>query len=172
MFSPFSPLPPSLPISPQELDDNLSELTRQFEAATAAKLKCQQEAEATARTISLANRLVGGLASEKVRWAVSVEKFREEEKTLAGDVLLTSAYLSYVGCFSRNYRVQLFQDKWMPFLRSLQVSTYVLMCVVMAAGVCMAGRKDVNDVRSFAGTCTHACTCTLHTCRMDRYVVL
>jgi dynein heavy chain len=102
------------------LDDNLAELTAQFEQATAAKLKCQQDAEATASTISLANRLVGGLASEKVRWAESVEKFREEEKTLAGDVLLTSAYLSYVGCFSKSYRTQLLEEKWIPFLRDLK----------------------------------------------------
>lgn len=40
----------------QELDDNLAGLTQEFEAATAAKLKCQQEAESTAQTISLANR--------------------------------------------------------------------------------------------------------------------
>ena len=66
----------------QELDDNLAELTAEFERATEAKLKCQQEAEATASTISLANRLVGGLASEKVRWAESVKKFKEDEKTL------------------------------------------------------------------------------------------
>ena len=66
----------------QELDDNLAELTSQFEAATEAKLKCQREAEATALTISLANRLVGGLASEKVRWAESVGKLKEDEKTL------------------------------------------------------------------------------------------
>ena len=66
----------------QELDDNLGELTSQFEAATSAKLKCQKEAESTALTISLANRLVNGLAAEKVRWAESVEKFKVEEKTL------------------------------------------------------------------------------------------
>ena len=66
----------------KELDDNLAGLTREFETATAAKLKCQQEAEATARTISLANRLVGGLASEKVRWAESVQSFKKDEKTL------------------------------------------------------------------------------------------
>lgn len=36
------------------------------------KLLCQQEADATAQTISLANRLVGGLASENVRWAEAV----------------------------------------------------------------------------------------------------
>ena len=57
-------------------------MTAQFEAATAAKLKCQQEAEATALTISLANRLVGGLASEKVRWGESVKKMKDDEKML------------------------------------------------------------------------------------------
>ena len=112
----------------QELDDNLAELTRQFEEATAAKLKCQREAESTALTISLANRLVGGLQAEKIRWAKSVEKFRKDETTLAGDVLLTSAYLSYVGCFTRNYRLQLLEEKWMPFLKSLTVGDSIGSC--------------------------------------------
>ena len=31
-------------------------------------MKCQEAADTTAKTISLANRLVGGLASENVRW--------------------------------------------------------------------------------------------------------
>lgn len=77
----------------QELDDNLAELTAEFERATAAKLKCQQEAESTANTISLANRLVGGLASEKVRWAESVQKFKEDEKTLGNVYAYTSGTL-------------------------------------------------------------------------------
>ena len=103
----------------KELDDNLAELTREFETATAAKLKCQQEAETTARTISLANRLVGGLVSEKVRWGESVQSFKKDEKTLAGDLLLTASYLSYVGCFTRLYREELLNGKWIPFLKTL-----------------------------------------------------
>ena len=43
----------------------------------------------------------------------------------AGDVLLTSAYLSYVGCFNRQYRVQLLEDKWRPFMKTLNVSNSV-----------------------------------------------
>ena len=42
----------------QHLNENLAKLTAKFEKATADKLKCQLEAEATAGTISLANRLV------------------------------------------------------------------------------------------------------------------
>ena len=47
----------------------LTSLTSFFDSckvAVEAKVKCQQEADATGATISLANRLVGGLASEKV----------------------------------------------------------------------------------------------------------
>jgi dynein heavy chain len=76
----------------------------QFEEATMAKLKCQQEAEETAKVIDLANRLVNGLASENVRWAATVEQYRLDEKVLPGDVLLITAFVSYVGCFTKRYR--------------------------------------------------------------------
>ena len=68
------------------------------------------------------SRLVNGLASEKVRWAESIEKMKVEEKTLPGDVLLTASYLSYVGCFGKNYRIDLLENKWMQFLQTLNVS--------------------------------------------------
>lgn len=65
---------------------------------------------------------MGGLASEKVRWAESVQKFKEEEKTLAGDVLLTASYLSYVGCFGRSYRIDLLEQQWLKFLSAQEVN--------------------------------------------------
>ncbi|KAL7754360.1 hypothetical protein RI367_000341 [Sorochytrium milnesiophthora] len=101
-----------------ELDRNLSELTAQFEKATADKLRCEEEAKATQETIVLANRLVGGLASEKIRWSEAVGKFKEQKKTLAGDVLLAAAFVSYVGCFSKKYRSELIEEKWLPYLKS------------------------------------------------------
>ena len=105
----------------KKLDEALARLTAEFEAATAAKLKCQQEADATNKTINLANRLVGGLASENVRWAEAVEKFKIEEKTLPGDVLLVTAFMSYTGCFNKSYRDRLYNDCWMPFLEKQSV---------------------------------------------------
>ena len=102
------------------LEEALAKLTAEFEEATAAKLKCQQEADITNKTIELANRLVGGLASENVRWADSVAKFKEAEKTLPGDVLLITAFLSYVGCFTKQYRSDLMTKHWMPFLKQLK----------------------------------------------------
>ena len=102
----------------KQLDENLGELTAQFEKATTEKLKCQREAESTALTISLANRLVNGLASENVRWADSVKGFKKAEETIPGDVLLITAFVSYVGCFGRRYRQELLETKWLAYLKA------------------------------------------------------
>ncbi|XP_063312141.1 dynein axonemal heavy chain 9 [Pelobates fuscus] len=102
------------------LNENLAKLTAKFEKATAEKLKCQQEAEATALTISLANRLVGGLASENVRWAEAVRNFKLQESTLCGDVLLITAFVSYLGYFTKKYRLDLMDKTWKPYLSQLK----------------------------------------------------
>lgn len=57
-----------------------------------------------------------------MRWAHSVAQYREQEETLSGDVLLTAAFISYAGSFSKKYRRELLENLWMPFLRSQKVS--------------------------------------------------
>uniref|UniRef100_A0A8C4MMP7 Dynein axonemal heavy chain 9 n=1 Tax=Equus asinus asinus TaxID=83772 RepID=A0A8C4MMP7_EQUAS len=103
------------------LNENLGKLTAKFEKATADKLKCQQEAEVTAGTISLANRLVGGLASENVRWAEAVQNFKQQERKLCGDILLITAFISYLGFFTKKYRQSLVDGTWRPYLSQLKV---------------------------------------------------
>lgn len=56
------------------MEEQLAKLTADFEKATSEKLLCQQEADATNAVIQLANRLVGGLASENIRWAKAVDR--------------------------------------------------------------------------------------------------
>ncbi|XP_043280370.1 dynein beta chain, ciliary isoform X2 [Venturia canescens] len=102
------------------LEEQLAKLTADFEQATAEKLKCQKEADATNATIALANRLVGGLASENVRWADSVANFMQQASTLPGDVLLVTAFISYVGCFTKSFRQDLLNKQWLTFLRGIE----------------------------------------------------
>ena len=66
---------------------------------------------------------VGGLASENVRWAEAVESFRRQERTLCGDVLLITAFVSYLGYFTKRYRLALMDATWRPYLSQLQVRT-------------------------------------------------
>ncbi|XP_053322781.1 dynein axonemal heavy chain 11 [Spea bombifrons] len=104
-----------------ELDKNLKRLTVSFEKATAEKVRCQEEVNRTNKTIQLANRLVKGLESENIRWSESIKTFEAQEKTLCGDVLLTAAFVSYVGSFSKHYRRELMEHMWIPFLKSQKV---------------------------------------------------
>lgn len=68
--------------------------------------------------------------SENVRWVHSVAQYREQESTLCGDVLLTAAFISYAGSFSKRYRHELLHNLWMPYLRTqkvcLQLKLFVL----------------------------------------------
>ena len=107
-----------------DLQAQLKILTDEFDQAAQAKAKCEQDAQQTAYTINLANRLVGGLSSEKIRWTESVANFRFQEKSLPGNVLLVTAFISYVGCFTKQYRVDLMEKYWMPFLQNLKVSSH------------------------------------------------
>ncbi|XP_055876061.1 dynein beta chain, ciliary-like isoform X4 [Biomphalaria glabrata] len=104
----------------QALEATLNECQSELNKAITTKQKCQEEADATAAVIELANRLVGGLASENVRWAQAIMNFHENEKTLPGDVLLTTAYISYMGSFTKVYRTDLLDKKWIPFIKKLK----------------------------------------------------
>ena len=102
-----------------KLEATLAKLTSDYQRAIDEKMRCQQEADETAKTIHLANRLVGGLASEKVRWSDSVQTYREQGKMLPGDVLLVASFISYLGCFTKQYRLELFERKWISYLKKL-----------------------------------------------------
>ncbi|GIY35616.1 dynein beta chain, ciliary [Caerostris darwini] len=99
-----------------EVESRLSELKARCEAATEAKAKCESEAQKTAFSIHLANRLLGGLASERQRWSQLATDFKALEQTLPGDVLLSSAFVAYLGPFTKAYRLQLLNEHWRPFL--------------------------------------------------------
>lgn len=105
-----------------DLDNNLQRLTKSFEKATGEKIRCQEEVNRTNSTIELANRLVKGLESENVRWSKSIKTFEAQEKTLCGDVLLTAAFVSYMGSFAKRYRQELLEQMWLPFLKSQKVA--------------------------------------------------
>ncbi|CAH8851278.1 unnamed protein product [Trichobilharzia szidati] len=103
------------------LEASLAELTANFREATEEKLRCQQEADFTAKTLDLANRLVNGFASENVRWANQVEELKVLGETVVGDVLITTSFISYFGYLSRTFRQQLLNVKLWPFLKSLPI---------------------------------------------------
>eukprot|EP01046_Picozoa_sp_COSAG06_P029046 COSAG06_NODE_2665_length_6474_cov_19.662745_2_plen_1866_part_01 len=80
-----------------ELDAKLAKLAEMFKAVTEEKNAAINQAAKTQAKANLAARLVNGLSSERVRWAASIESFGVRQRTLIGDVMLASAFVSYVG---------------------------------------------------------------------------
>ena len=99
-----------------ELQAELDKLTKDFNAAEAEKTAAINEVTSGQRRLDLANRLTSALADENVRWAEGVEKLNQDKEVLVGDVLLASAFISYIGPFTKKYRTRLLKDKFMPFL--------------------------------------------------------
>ena len=117
-----------------ELDAKLADLTDKFEAATEEKNRAIAQAERTQAKADLANRLVNGLSSEGVRWAASIESFAVRQQTLIGDVMLGSAFVSYIGSFNADFRDDLVKNKWVPDMveRSLPMTVGITPIEVLA----------------------------------------
>ena len=96
------------------LEAKLAELNHQFESATQEKNDAIASAEKTQRKADMATRLVNGLADENVRWTEAVKMFDQQEAQLVGDVLVASAFVSYIGAFSAKFRHQLVNECWIP----------------------------------------------------------
>lgn len=44
----------------------------------------------------------------------------QQALTLPGDVLLVTAFISYVGCFTKQFRQDLLNKQWLPFIRTIE----------------------------------------------------
>lgn len=49
----------------------------------------------------------------------SSNSFVKQGITLPGDILLITAFISYVGCFTKQFRIDLLLKMWTPFLKSI-----------------------------------------------------
>jgi len=99
-----------------ELQAKLDKLTEEFNRANAEKQQAIDDVERGTMKLDLAQRLTRALADENVRWAEGVAKLKEEKGLLIGDVLLASAFISYIGPFTSHFRDGLISRDWVPFL--------------------------------------------------------
>lgn len=99
------------------LEDKLSRLTNELNEANASKKDAMDAVVTGERKLNLAQRLTTALSSENERWAENVVALRKNEKLLTGDVLLAAAFISYVGPFTKSFRVHLMDKVFKPFLK-------------------------------------------------------
>lgn len=49
-------------------------------------------------------------------------RLQKSLQTLPGDTLMVSAFVSYVGYFTKIYRQELIQNSWLPFFKEVKVT--------------------------------------------------
>jgi len=99
-----------------ELQAKLDKLVAELDAANADKKEAMDSVEKGNKKLDLAQRLTTALASEAIRWAENVLQMEADKHLLVGDVLVASAFISYIGPFTKPFRVQLMTNKFIPFL--------------------------------------------------------
>ena len=87
----------------QVLLDAYDKVMKEKNDAMAAAEKCQNK-------MDLATRLVSALGSELDRWSQSIIDLTEYLEVIIGDVLLASAFVSYVGPFNKSFRDKIIND--------------------------------------------------------------
>ena len=100
-----------------DLESKLATLTADLNAANLEKQDALDAVEKGQRKLDLAQRLTNALASENVRWAENIVTMESDKELLVGDVLLASAFISYVGPFNKTFRDKLMNQIFTPFLQ-------------------------------------------------------
>jgi dynein heavy chain len=97
-----------------EVRAKLAALGEQLQAAVNEKNEVQANAAYLEHRGGMADRLINGLSSEKVRWEVEIEKLRTMSQLLIGDSMLSAGFASYVGGFDAENREALWKLQWLP----------------------------------------------------------
>lgn len=96
-----------------QVEAKTAELKQQYEEKLSMKEELRKKAEFNEMMLDRASQLVDGLAGERERWLLTVKDLEERLGFLVGDVLIASAFLSYMGPFLSNYREETVQKQWL-----------------------------------------------------------
>merc|ERR1719379_1047831 len=91
----------------------LDGLNAQFNEAMANKQALEDKANLTKRKMDQANKLINGLAGEKIRWTEDANNFASRRKKLVGDCALTCGFVTYCGPFNSEFRDKLNYDMFL-----------------------------------------------------------
>ncbi|XP_039605580.1 dynein heavy chain 2, axonemal [Polypterus senegalus] len=107
----------------KEVGEKLELLKKQYEEKSTQKEELRKKSEEMEIKLDRADKLVTGLAGEKIRWESTVKDLEESMGYLVGDCLMAAAFLSYMGPFLSNYREEIVVNIWMKQIRALTVPT-------------------------------------------------
>uniref|UniRef100_G3PFM0 Dynein, axonemal, heavy chain 2 n=1 Tax=Gasterosteus aculeatus TaxID=69293 RepID=G3PFM0_GASAC len=104
----------------REVGEKKEQLEKELGEKLIMKKSLREKSEEMEMKLDRADKLVTGLAGERVRWEERVAVLEENMGYLVGDCLLAASFLSYMGPFLSNYRDKLLAI-WMKEVRDLAI---------------------------------------------------
>jgi dynein heavy chain 1 len=98
-----------------ELEGSIARYKDEYAALISETQSIKSEMERVQTKVDRSITLLDSLSSEKVRWEAGSRTFETQMSTIAGDVLLSAAFLAYGGFFDQQYR----EDMWQGWCQHL-----------------------------------------------------
>ncbi|KTW31656.1 dynein heavy chain [Pneumocystis jirovecii RU7] len=105
----------------QELEKNILLYKDEYATLISDTQIIKSEMSHVQQKVDRSLKLLNSLSSERNRWELESQSFDDQIDTLAGDVLLSSAFLAYLGIYDQQVRLDI-QKIWRAQLQSLKIN--------------------------------------------------
>lgn len=102
------------------LEARLQDLNVQLEEATLKQQSLQESVDMCSNKLIRAQKLIGGLGGEKMRWNAAAEDLQAQYDSLAGDILISCGVIAYLAPFTANYRNETIAE-WDRYVKKLNI---------------------------------------------------
>nr|XP_023655546.1 dynein heavy chain 1, axonemal [Paramormyrops kingsleyae] len=102
------------------VEENVAALQAKYHDCLSKRDELDSKCTLCEQRLVRADKLIGGLADEKVRWRETVENLEYMVENVSGDVLLAAGYIAYLGPFTGEYRMSMVED-WLQTFKKLGV---------------------------------------------------
>ncbi|KAG8128294.1 hypothetical protein E2320_015160, partial [Naja naja] len=99
----------------REVEDGIAHLQAKYKGTLATKEELEMKCDQCEQRLNRADKLINGLADERIRWQETVQKLDYMINNIAGDVLVSSGFIAYLGPFTGQYRISLCEE-WLSQL--------------------------------------------------------
>ncbi|XP_029358997.1 dynein heavy chain 1, axonemal [Echeneis naucrates] len=102
------------------VEGGITSLQAKYQDCLAKKDELDKKYQLCEARLVRADKLIGGLADEKLRWKETVQHLDYMVNNVAGDVLLSAGYVAYLGPFTGEYRAAM-AEEWLHCFKELGV---------------------------------------------------
>ncbi|XP_030634236.1 dynein heavy chain 1, axonemal [Chanos chanos] len=102
------------------VEEGIATLQAKYHDCLAKRDELDSKCQLCENRLIRADKLIGGLADEKVRWGETVQHLDFMVENVAGDVLLSAGYVAYLGPFTGEYRASM-AEEWLREFKKLGV---------------------------------------------------